>query len=381
MRGKVGLHDDLAWQTGASRAAGDLHQQRREALRGAEVRAVQRVVGAQHAHQRQPRKVVALREHLRADEDVELVRGHPLAHVGERVPRPRAVAVDACDARPGKRGRQRALEPLRAEAERHQVDVAALGTRTRHALRMSAVMAAQERRVAMRGEARAAARARRFPPARGADQRRREAAAIHEDQRLLAAREAFRDGRAHRLADAVERAGRAIAGQRDVRQRGARIGALAADRGAGSALRVHAATIRATASRCPARRARRAAARARSRRRARDSARCPAACTTQSCSSSTTMSPSAGSGANTASRVPSTSCAAPARRGLPLRAPLAVGQCAVQRRDAQSRARRAHARDELRRQVDLGHQQQHLPRRGRARRRRRRDRRRSCRCR
>ncbi len=47
-------------------------------------------------------------------------------------------------------------------------------------------------------------------------------------------------------------------------------------------------------------------------------------------------------------------------RGVPRRAALAGGQAAVQRRDGQSRQRVAHARDELRRQVDLGHQHQHL---------------------
>ena len=72
-------------ELGAAGAAGDLHQQRGEPLGGAEIGAVERVVGAEHAHQRQPRKIVALGEHLRADEDVELAVLDALAHVGERI--------------------------------------------------------------------------------------------------------------------------------------------------------------------------------------------------------------------------------------------------------------------------------------------------------
>jgi hypothetical protein len=62
----------------------------------------------------------------------------------------------------------------------------------------------------MDGQARAAARALRLPFARGADERRREASAIDEDERLLAAGKARGDGRAHRVADAVVLGGRAM---------------------------------------------------------------------------------------------------------------------------------------------------------------------------
>ena len=125
MVGKVGLHDDLAGQSRAAGASCDLQHERRQAFRGAEVGAVERVVGAEDADQREPRKIVALGEHLRAHEDVDLLRFDLVAHDGECVLRARRVAVDACDARLRKSLDERTLEPLRAEPQRHQVDVAA----------------------------------------------------------------------------------------------------------------------------------------------------------------------------------------------------------------------------------------------------------------
>src|SRR5205085_1279624 len=61
--------------------------------------------------------------------------------------------------------------------------------RRRHARLLTAVVALQRRRLAMQHQPRAAARATRFPAARAALQRRRESAAVDEDERLLAALE------------------------------------------------------------------------------------------------------------------------------------------------------------------------------------------------
>ena len=141
---------------------------------------------------------MALRQHLRADEDVDVAGVHAVAHRRERALAARAVAIDARDARAGKALDERALEPLRAVAERQQVDVAALGTRARQPLRVAAVMAAQCPGVAMDDEPRAAARAARLPAARRAEQRRREAAAVDEHERLLAASEPGLDRREER---------------------------------------------------------------------------------------------------------------------------------------------------------------------------------------
>ena len=54
----------------ASRAPGHLRQQLEGALGGAEIRHAQPDVGVHHAHQRDVRDVVALGDHLRADQNV-----------------------------------------------------------------------------------------------------------------------------------------------------------------------------------------------------------------------------------------------------------------------------------------------------------------------
>src|SRR6185295_11058000 len=61
-------------------ATGDLREQLERALRRTKVRQVEAGVGAQHADQRDAREVVALRDHLRADEDVDLAARDPRQH-------------------------------------------------------------------------------------------------------------------------------------------------------------------------------------------------------------------------------------------------------------------------------------------------------------
>jgi len=193
MRREVRLHDDFAGEIGAPRAARYLEQQRREALGRAEITAVERVVGAEHADERQPREVVTLGEHLRADQDIDLARVDALAHVGKGALAPRAVAIDALDARLRKALGERSLEPLRAVADGNEVHVAAVGTAAREPVGVTAMVTAQIRRLAMHDEPRAAARTSRLPAAGGAQERDREAAPVDENERLLAAREAGGD--------------------------------------------------------------------------------------------------------------------------------------------------------------------------------------------
>ncbi len=224
--GKVRLHDHLAGQLRATRTARHLHQQRGQALGGAEIGAVEGIVRAEHPDQREAREVVSLGKHLRADQDVELVARHARAHVRERVPPPRGVAVHARNPRAGERGREALLEPLRAVAERQQVDVAARRTGARHALAMPAVVADERGRGAMAGEPRAAARASCLPAAGRALERRREAAPVHEHERLLATLEAGGDRRHEGRSEAVVAAGVTRRDEPDRRRCGARIGTM-----------------------------------------------------------------------------------------------------------------------------------------------------------
>ena len=106
-------------------APGDLRQHREQALGRAVVGGDQRAVGVQHADQRERREVVALGEQLRADQDVAFAAPDAFQRARELAAAPRAVAVDAHDARAGKARGQRLLDALRAAPHRLQVDVAA----------------------------------------------------------------------------------------------------------------------------------------------------------------------------------------------------------------------------------------------------------------
>src|SRR5881396_2623298 len=79
MLGEISLHDDFSRKLRAPRPAGDLKQQRGEPLRGAEICTVKRVVGAEHADEREIREIVSLRQHLRAHQNVDQARVDAIA--------------------------------------------------------------------------------------------------------------------------------------------------------------------------------------------------------------------------------------------------------------------------------------------------------------
>ena len=72
MKRREALHEDLAFDIAATGAPGDLGEQLKGALARAEIGQVQAEVGIHDADERDVRKVQALRDHLRADEDVDL---------------------------------------------------------------------------------------------------------------------------------------------------------------------------------------------------------------------------------------------------------------------------------------------------------------------
>ena len=82
-----------------------------------------------------------LGEHLRSNKYVYLTGVHAIANRGERAESSGAVTVDACNARTREVFGKGALEPLRAVPEGQEVDVAALGTGARQALRVTAMVA------------------------------------------------------------------------------------------------------------------------------------------------------------------------------------------------------------------------------------------------
>ena len=204
-----GLHPHLA-RGGLLRVAPGparrLHQQAEEALGRAEVAGKQRGIGIHGRHQRDAPEVVALGHHLRAHQHVDLARMHLRELLLQRALQPRAVGVHAGDARrravrPARVGQQFGqlfLQPLGAAPERRDVDVAALRAGARHAFGEAAVVAAQGAVDLVEHAVGAAVAALAAPVAGAAGEHRRVAAAVEEDQRLLAARDAFPDGRQQR---------------------------------------------------------------------------------------------------------------------------------------------------------------------------------------
>ena len=72
MKRSEGLDEDFALDVAAAGAAGDLGEQLEGAFAGAEVRDDAGQVGVDDPDQRDVRKMQALGDHLRADEDVDL---------------------------------------------------------------------------------------------------------------------------------------------------------------------------------------------------------------------------------------------------------------------------------------------------------------------
>ena len=93
------LNDRLAGTLAAPGAAGDLRQQLERALGRSEVREAEADVGGDHADQRHVGKVVALGDHLRADQDVDFAARDFLERLDEAALAPHGIAIDARDAR------------------------------------------------------------------------------------------------------------------------------------------------------------------------------------------------------------------------------------------------------------------------------------------
>jgi hypothetical protein len=120
------LHEHLAGQPGAARAAAHLHQLREQPLARAEIVREQRGVGIQHADQRDalevvPFAIICVPTRMSTSPACTLENSACAALAA------RAVRVDAQHARARHGLGERLLDALRAAAERCDVDVAAVG--------------------------------------------------------------------------------------------------------------------------------------------------------------------------------------------------------------------------------------------------------------
>ena len=214
--GLEGLHEDAPGRVPAA-APGKLRDELERALLGAEVRHAETRVGVDHRRERDVREVVPLGDHLRPDE-------HRALGGGEAPQRRRRLAgllgrvgVEPKALELGNVRLQLSLEPLRPGADPRELDRAAGGAAVGRLRREAAVVTVQ-RLVAVQDERDVAIRAAPRLAARAAVQRRREAAAVEQEDRFAPAlgelaelREQRRGQRVAGLAAQVDRAHRRTA--------------------------------------------------------------------------------------------------------------------------------------------------------------------------
>ncbi len=180
------LHDGFARRVAPPRASDDLREQLERPFSRAKVGQPEADVGRDDAHERDRGKVVPLRDHLRADDDVDRPRGHAAQHVGDRAAAADGVAIDAGDARLREPLAEIGLEPFRADASLLQVFAAADAACARHGGRVVAVVAAQPALRAVVRQHDAAVRTFDGRAALAAEHDGREAAAVQQHDGLFA---------------------------------------------------------------------------------------------------------------------------------------------------------------------------------------------------
>ena len=105
----------------AAAAAGELRDELEGALLGAEVGQREPGVGVDDRGERDAGEVMALRDHLRADEDGAVGGGEPVERLVQRAGLRRRVRVEPDPLQLGDALRELRLEPLRAGADPRQL--------------------------------------------------------------------------------------------------------------------------------------------------------------------------------------------------------------------------------------------------------------------
>src|SRR5699024_2512657 len=128
---------------GSTGSAGDLNHKLRQALRRPKVRAQQSLVGIDDGHQAHVRQMVALGQHLRADQNAAIAAVDAFQQAGHRSLAASAVTIDADDAVFRETCFQFLLQPLRPLADGAQFIAAAVWTCLWRQALMGTVVAAQ----------------------------------------------------------------------------------------------------------------------------------------------------------------------------------------------------------------------------------------------
>ena len=186
-RARVGLErlDEDASRRVAAAAAGELGEELERPLLGAEVGQAEPGVGVDDRRELDAGEVVALRDHLRADEHGALRLREPLERLAQLLRLRDRVGVEPDPLQLGDVALELALEPLRPCSDPRELGRAARRARLPAGLARAAVVAAQ-RPVAVQRERDVAVRAATGDTAGAAMQRRRDAAPVEEQDRLAA---------------------------------------------------------------------------------------------------------------------------------------------------------------------------------------------------
>src|SRR5277367_2550678 len=187
MKRRERLHKHLALHIAATGATGDLREQLEGAFARAKIRLMQREVGVDDADERDVRKMQPLRDHLRADEDVNFARAKITEHFAVIILALHRVGVHALDARLGKKFRERLLDFLRARAGKTDRGIFAFRANQRNFFDVAANVAGEFLFLPVKREREAAIRAIANVTALRALQRSRVAAPVQKQNCLFAA--------------------------------------------------------------------------------------------------------------------------------------------------------------------------------------------------
>ena len=138
-----GLNHDTSGLVPAAGPPRDLCKELEGPLAGAKVRKVKSEVRGHNANERHSRNVVALRDHLRANEHVDLAAMKVLQDAALIALAGRGIAVEPSHARVSEHGRNVLLEPLRAKPEQRAVGSPATRTRRSRVLAVATVVTAK----------------------------------------------------------------------------------------------------------------------------------------------------------------------------------------------------------------------------------------------
>ena len=198
--GVVGLDDDLPGLGSASGASGHLCEQLKRAFAGAEIRQVESQVREQHPHERDFREVVPLGDKLGADHQIHFVLTDALVHPGKCVLAVQRVAVHAQNTGLWKAQVQFRLHLLGAHADDLGRTLgAAAWTAMGQRLGELALVATQASGPLVQHQREAAMRTGVGVLALRAQHERRKPPAVEEEDGLLAAAQAFLNGREQRF--------------------------------------------------------------------------------------------------------------------------------------------------------------------------------------